>query len=197
MSDFMFDRNTQIVFDEAYRASLPPQVAALLDISDSVARMATAQGLAAAGFIIDVPIQVWGWNPYATMAYRLIDGFTWVPNALQPSVGYDVGQASAGPPYVPYDPSKPPASSIRVSVNPADFPPYIPPAPKPDLPAPGAAKFVGELSFGNTYKAGPGTVINGNSVNVFDGEEKPQDGFVYIAKVSHGLFGIVVLYNRK
>jgi len=193
MSDFIFDAAAQLVFDEAYRASLAPQVAALLDMQDSVLRMATAQNLASQGFLIDVPIQVWGWNPYVTMALRQIDGFTWVPSALQPSVGYSIG-SNDNPPFVPYDPSKPPQGSIKVSVNPVDFPPFLP---VPAASTPKATNVVGDLAFGNTYKAGPGVVISGNSVNVFDGEPFTTPVGTFTAKVSKSPFGIVVLFEKS
>ena len=193
MPDFMYDPAFQIVFDETYRASLPPQVAALLDEPDPVHRLAAAQTLAAQGYVIDVPIQVWNWNPYMTMAYRSIDGFTWVPSALQPSVSL-LTPLSNNPPYDPYDPTSPPVGSIKVSLALADYPAFKPAPPPP--PSPSIA-MVGSLAFGNTYKAGAGTIILGNSVNVFDGEEISQDGAVYTAHVSHGPFGIVAFYSKR
>lgn len=200
MPDIVFDRAAQTVFDETYRASLDPRVAALLDLdpTDLTTRMTKAAGLAAEGLIIDVPIQVWGWDAYVTMNLRKIDGFTWVPSALQPSVGYSIhvesGPGADNPPYIPYDPTKPPAGSIRVSTDPADFPPFAAPAPAPPAPS---TDLVGAVAFGNVYKAGPGVIISGNSCNVFDGEPVTQAGATYKAKVTKSPFGIVVMWERQ
>ena len=62
------------------------------------------------------------------MNYRVSFGFTWVPSALQPQVTIAPGVAPlAG--LIAYDPSHPPAGSIKVSTNPADYPPYVTPVP--------------------------------------------------------------------
>ena len=137
----------QSIFDAAYQASLPPQVAALGQIVDFDARSLAASLLAMQGFTIDVPINVWGWDPFLTMTYRTNYGYTWVPSALQPNISIAPGVVQPGT--VVYDPNKPPPGSIKVSTNPADFPPFTPPAPPSLIPT--VADPVGPQSVGNLY----------------------------------------------
>ena len=99
------DAATLQTFDAAYNAWLPPAVAALSTMDPSQgARQAQAATLAAQGYFIDVPINVWGWDPYLTMLQRQIDGYATYPDALD-------------------------AQTKKVSTNPADYPPYQAPAP--------------------------------------------------------------------
>ena len=142
----------QLAFDTAYQASLAPQVAALAQISDLAARSNAAATLAAQGFVVDVPINVWGWDPYLVMTMRANYGYTWVPSALQPNVSIAPGVSQPGT--VPYDPANPPAGSIKVSTNPADYPPYNPPAPAPTPVV--SSDPVGPLSVGSIYLTVPG-----------------------------------------
>ncbi|HTR37340.1 MAG TPA: hypothetical protein VMH80_15650 [Bryobacteraceae bacterium] len=142
----MDDLQTQ--FDQAYWASQPPEVQAVAAITDQQQRAAQAATLASKGFTIDVPIMVWNWDPYLTMNYRVSFGFTWVPSALQPQVTVAPGVPPlAG--LIAYDPSNPPAGSIKVSTNPADYPPYVTPA--PPTPVPANSDPVGLQSVGNLY----------------------------------------------
>src|SRR5271155_2187828 len=110
---------TQQQFDQAYWASQPPQIQALPSITDPDQRAAEAATLATSGFTIDVPIMVWGWDPYLVMTMREQFGYTWVPSALQPPVTIAPGTAQPG--VVAYDPLHPPAGSIKVSTNIADY----------------------------------------------------------------------------
>jgi hypothetical protein len=137
----------QDIFDSAYQTSLAPQVAALASIPDLTARSNAAATLATQGFIVDVPINVWGWDPFLVMTYRMNYGYTWVPSALQPNISVAPGVSQPGT--VPYDPAHPPAGSIKVSTNPADYPPYNPPAPTPSPVI--SSDPVGPLSVGNIY----------------------------------------------
>lgn len=80
---FGFDSSTLSTFDSAYWASQPLPVQALqpMDASQST-RTALAYQLAGHGYFIDVPIMVWGWDPYMTMYQRQIDGYITYPDAL-------------------------------------------------------------------------------------------------------------------
>ena len=143
---------TQQQFDQAYWASQPPEVQALKSITDPGQRATEAAELATDGFTIDVPIMVWGWDPYLVMTMRAQAGYTWVPSALQPPVSIAPGVMLPG--VVPYDPLHPPDGSIRVSVNIADYPPFTPP--QPVSPAPAPTDPVGLQSVGNLYLSVPG-----------------------------------------
>ncbi len=136
-------------FDQAYWASQPPEVQA---IESMASPEATALSLAAKGFVIDVPIMIWKWDPWKVMRLRQQYGYTWVPSALQPPIQEAPGINEPG--LTPYDPNNPPAGSIKVSTNLADYPPFNPPAPAP--PSPQTTDYVGSLDFGNTYFALPG-----------------------------------------
>ncbi len=62
-------------------------------------------------------------------------GYTWVPSALQPPVTIAPG-LTRNPGVVAYNPLDPPAGSIKVSTNIADYPPFTPPPqPTPQTPA--------------------------------------------------------------
>src|SRR5258708_1898296 len=124
-----------VEFDKIYWLSQPPEVRAL-EINttpDQDIRMGRGIELAIKGFKIDVPIMLWGWDPYKVMKLRMDYGYTWVPNALQPRVGAAPGLT--GPGIIPYDPNNPPGGAIKVSVNLADYPPFDPPIPPPPSPA--------------------------------------------------------------
>ncbi len=150
---------TQPLFDAAYWASQPPQVQALQGITDPTQRATQAAALAAEGFTIDVPIMVWGWDPYLMMTMRAQFGYTWVPSALQPPVTIAPGTAQPG--VVAYNPLDPPPGSINVSTNIADYPPFTPPPP-PTTATPASDDPVGLQSVGNIYLSLPGeTYQNG------------------------------------
>jgi hypothetical protein len=139
--------NVQTAFDKAYWASQPPELEALPAIADLGQRTTRAAALAAQGFSVDVPIMVWGWDPYLVMTMRTNYGYTWVPSALQPNISVAPGVTQPGA--VAYDPTHPPAGSIKVSTNIADYPPLTPPAPVPQLATDGDP--VGPLSVGTLY----------------------------------------------
>ncbi len=50
------------------------------------ARFAAAKVLANLGAIIDVPVDVWGWDCNKTMRQRAIYGYAWVPNAIMANI---------------------------------------------------------------------------------------------------------------
>jgi len=178
----------QQIFDAAYWASLPLAVQACKGGNPTL-----AQQLALQGYTIDAPIMALGWDPYIVMSIRQADGLTWVPSALQPAIVMSpTSPAQSNPPYAPYDPNNPPPKSIRVSTNPADYPPLVPPAP----PTPPATNLVGPLAFGTLYVGGPGAMANGKPT-VTDGEQVEQDGVTYTAHVVNEPMGVVVTFTKN
>jgi hypothetical protein len=150
---------TEQLFDAAYWASQPPEIQALQSIADPEQRADQAAELATNGFTIDVPIMVWGWDPYLVMTLRAQSGYTWVPSALQPPVSIAPGLTQPG--VVSYNPLDPPPGSILVSTNIADYPPFTPP-PQPTPQTPSGSDPVGLQSVGEIYLSVPGeTYPNG------------------------------------
>jgi hypothetical protein len=141
----------QTAFVKAYWASQPLELQALPHIDDVNQRTQRAAALATQGFVVDVPIMVWGWDPYLVMTLRSEFGYTWVPSALQPNVATPAGATKPGA--VSYDPAHPPAGSIKVSTSATDFPPVQPPA---AIPQPSSGNPVGLQSIGNFYVSLPG-----------------------------------------
>jgi hypothetical protein len=143
----------QTEFDQAYWASQPPEVRALPGVTDSGQRATRGAELASKGFLIDVPIMVWGWDAYLVMKMRSDYGYTWVPSALQPPVSIAPGVSVTGA--VPYDAAHPPSGSIHVSTNAQDYPPFNLPAQlTPQTPA--GDNPVGLQSVGSLYLSVPG-----------------------------------------
>lgn len=153
--------STQVVFDNAYWAAQPPAVASC----QSACTQSQAQALVVQGYKVDVPIDVWGWDPYLVMSLRQQYGYTWVPAAGQPPVTIAPGLTMPG--VAPYDPNNPPAGSIKVSLNLADYPPFqAPPAPANTVTA---TVFVGSQNYGCVYYALAGDpASNGAQVVVGD-----------------------------
>jgi len=117
-----------------------------------------AADLASKGFVIDVPIMVWSWDASLVMNLRSDFGYTWVPAALQIPVTIAPGVSAPGT--APYDPAHPPLGSIRVSLNPADYPPFNPPIVTPSPAA--TSDPVGPQSVGVLYNSVPGdTFLDG------------------------------------
>jgi hypothetical protein len=58
---------------------------------------------------------VYGYDPYKMMEMRKVAGYTWVPSLGQPNINILPGLTMAG--VTPYDPSNPPAGSIKVSTD--------------------------------------------------------------------------------
>ncbi len=124
---------------------------------------------------------VWNWDPVTTMGVRQSLGFTWVPSALQAPLNGAVGTGA------------PPAGSIRVSTNAADYPPYDPPAQVLQ-----GTNVVGWQVFGNIYTFGPGAMGNGR-ILVTDGQAVTQDGAQYKAHVNAASMlgmGVTVYFER-
>lgn len=100
---------------EAYWASQPGEVQVLMYITTEAKRLEKAHELADQGFLIDVPIMVWGWDPLSTMVVRRNQGYTWVPSAKQEPVRVAPGVNFPGLPG--YDPKNPPPGSIKVTTE--------------------------------------------------------------------------------
>jgi hypothetical protein len=139
---------TQQQFDQVYWASQPPEVQALLGLTNPEQRATNAADLATKGFTVDVPIMAWGWDAYLVMTMRVQFGYTWVPSALQPPVTIAPGLAQPG--VVAYDPLHPPPGSIKVSTNIQDYPPFDPVA-LPQQKTPAGDDPVGLQSIGTIY----------------------------------------------
>lgn len=134
----------QSTFDAAYWASQPPAVAALENIVDAQERLSAAMALAISGYVIDVPIMAWGWDPYNVMSLRLSYGLPWVPSALLPAIGAPNGYAAPGvsplPGQTPF-PTTEPVDWILTSINPANYTPYPPAPAAPAQPTSSAPNF--------------------------------------------------------
>jgi hypothetical protein len=167
-------------FDTAYWNSQPSAVASLQTIPGEGQRETAAQALAQQGQIIDVPIMVWGWDPWKVMLLRQAFGYTWVPSMLQPNVTAAPGGM---PPFgeAPYDPNNPPAGSIKVSTNIADYPPSAPPSPPP---APPATLPSDAFTTTGGYIAAIGPTSGGGIYVVLAGDNVP-DGEIVTAPDGH------------
>jgi hypothetical protein len=168
------------IFDTAYWNAQSPAVASLQAIAAEGQRETAAQALALQGLIIDVPIMVWGWDPWKVMLLRQAYGYTWVPSMLQPNLAAAPG-GMPGFGQSPYDPDHPPAGSIEVSANLADYPPYAPPIPPP--PPPAALPADSFLTPGG-YIAAIGSTGGGGIYAVLAGDNVP-DGEIVTAPDGH------------
>ena len=173
-------------FDQAYWLAQPAAVRNLAKLDDQNARSTQAAVLAMQGFTVDVPIDVYGWEPYLVMKLRQDFGYTWVPSALQAPVAIAPGLSAPGA--VPYDPQHPPAGAIKVSTDIKDFPAFEPP-PQP-APLILTANYVGAQSIGNLYFA-------------LAGDPTPDGGVVKDARgtfVKHKVqtpFGFSAYYEKQ
>ncbi|HLK20745.1 MAG TPA: hypothetical protein VKT81_17445 [Bryobacteraceae bacterium] len=98
--------------DDAYWSAQPAAVQQLRGIDNLDERKTLGEQLAKEGYNIDVPIMIWGWDAAKVTAARESYGYTWVPSALQQQVSAAPGVSGGG--ITPYNPSNPPAGSIRV-----------------------------------------------------------------------------------
>jgi len=166
---------TQAAFDQAYWLAQPPAVQALQSISDFQTRLATAMQLATQGYTVDVPIMVWGWDPYLVMSQRQQYGYTWVPSALMAPVTMAPGVTQPGA--IGYDPNNPPPGAIKVSLKLADYPPFTAPSvPAPVVPA---TSLVGVAEGAGYFQATGNVLPNG---------AKLTDGAQYIDPSGRGNF---------
>lgn len=126
-------------FSRIYWASKHPAVRALRDAKpgpdqDDIDmlpwRTEQAFKLSDQGHVIDALIDVHfatiASAPWLIMAQRASYGYTWVPSVGMANIAMAPGVF--GPQAPAYDPLRPPPRSIKVSVNPIDYPPFEVPA---------------------------------------------------------------------
>lgn len=94
-------------------------------------RAAKAWDLVKQGFVIDPDIGLRGGDPYWTMFNRINQGFTWYWGLGHQASNLVLPPGLSYPGLVTYDPDKPAEGSVKVSLNPDDYPPVIPPPPPP------------------------------------------------------------------
>ncbi len=150
----MYDSHKE--FDDAYWKHQPPPVRALRDPGQrtDAAQLQLATDLMAQGYIIDGPIMLWGWGPYNVMFLRRMYGFASVPALNEDPTGLKTG-----------------AGSIKVSLDPADYPPIDPPPAPPDHPA------LGGSYVGSTWGAGVYASLEGDPTA--NGQKVIKDGIEY------------------
>ena len=178
----------QQIFNKAYKNHQPRPVRDLMDLPTELQRDEVAHFLAPLGLAIDVPIMIWGWDPYTTMTVRKAQGFTWVPAAHQEPVRVMPGLSFPGLPS--YDPDHPPAGSIKVSVDLVDYPlapdlqinglavpkPFQwrnQPAPGPDADGPGSTYSPlpsDQLPVGAVYRGDGGTIYEKQAKRAYWGQ---------------------------
>lgn len=167
---------------DIYWDSQPIAVQALRAANDE----SVAADLAKQGYAIDHPIMVWGWDPVMVMILRLQEGYTWVPNAMQPNIPIGPGIENVW--NLPsYDPNNPPPGSIKVSVSASDYPPAIRPAVVVPQNAP--ANKVG-TKIGSIFGFGPGAYANGKLIFPVGNTAFSENGVNYVAVVGQGLMGL-------
>ncbi len=152
----------QQAFNHAYWASHSPEVAELQGIQDETARIGRAVELATKGFVIDLPIMGWLWDPFVVMSLRKAAGYTWVPSLLQAPILVTPGNHILTLP--DYDPMTPPPNSIKVSNDVFDYPAYVAPMPAkpsdPNAQSPVGAHNVASLYLVKPWDTNPdGTVV--------------------------------------
>lgn len=173
-------------FADIYWNAQPAEVRALRYMTGD-ARAQAAYQLALRGFLIDVPIMANNWDPLKTMTQRQVDGYAWVPSGLQPNIPLGPGLTFPGLPA--YDGGNPPPGSIKVSIDPADYPSQIPPAPV--LPDPNERP-VG-ASMGNIfpYKQTDGTVMMLPGFFPAYGSSRPAVGTIISQDGVRYVFGFI------
>lgn len=136
-------------FNAIYWAAQPPEVRALKTMpvgneQQIHARYSAAFDLAKRGFVIDKEIHTYDRDPFTTMVAMRDQGYTWYPALLQ-NPNYDLapgvvngmpGNVISGGsvwPNRPYNPNAPMPGSIKVSIDPEDYPPFDA-APEPPPP---------------------------------------------------------------
>lgn len=131
-------------FDAIYWDSKHPDVRKLRELKpgpdqDDIdllpARTAMAFDLVAQGHVVDALIDVHFapivGAPWIIMQQRIAQGYTWVPSVGTPNIVMAPG--ISGPQAPAYDPLRPPPRSIRVSLDPKDFPAFAPVAVAPPV----------------------------------------------------------------
>lgn len=146
-------QNPTVVSADQYWAAQPVPVQAL---RHSTNPQQDGMALAMGGYVIDYPCMIWyPESPGFIMLMREQMGLFWAPSALQ---SYPGGMLD--PAFAPFfSPSPQPAGSIKVTYNPADYPPVVPPTP----PSPPVVSDVGN-SFGGFTMPDP---VTGKACEVF------------------------------
>ncbi len=133
--------------------------------------------LAQAGQIIDRWIMVWGMDQYQAMLSRSLQGMTWYPSLMQAPLV--LGPGVIYPNVPPYDPNNPPLGSVKISLDPKDYPAFNPPKPV-EIPTAVPAKPM------FTVSQGPGrfSVLPGDSSPAGTIYSGPEGSFVKQVTVS-------------
>ncbi len=191
----VFDQPNVTLTSDIYWASIPHACKdTLLPARGSAEATPIARKLALAGCTIDVPIQVWGWDPVLVMATRQADGFQYVASGL---MGYMAA------------PGQPLPGAIRVSVSAADYLSLEPIAAPPDTTSM-VDKIIVRDKDGNVisstpnllfvdpdgtghFAPGPGA-YSSKGITVHSGDKFKQDGVVYTADVATGPLGIPTVH---
>ena len=176
-SIFGFDADTIETLDRAYIASLPPEVQALhvgevgmlnadgspTTALDPSSRFNLAYLLAKEGFFIDSWIDAYGSDPYLTNYSRIQEGVLTITSAI--------GSATK-----------------KVSINPADYPPFNPPPPP-------SQELIGPLEFGNLYQltAAANALYVGGQLK--SGQAFTEAGHSYVLLVVSTLAGPAVYWE--
>lgn len=158
----------RVDFNKAFTASLDSAYAAVLAmpigpedaLKDLAARQETALALARKGMVIDEAM-VNGIDPWYQQMDRIIKdlvdpttGKGWSAALLGPQILVAPGAVSEGlratfPGLPDYDPTKPPNPHVLVSLDLADYPPFLKP---PPTPPPSTVPLVGDyLGFSEPY----------------------------------------------
>jgi len=131
---------TNAEFCDMYWAAQPLEVQVLKDMVKKLytdelqyADLAVVgEDLAKKGYKIDAEIMIYGNNPWSTMLSRQRYGYTWYPSLFQEPIRMTPGNSA---PSVPsYDPLNPPPGSIKITLDPADYPSVVPPVIQPPTP---------------------------------------------------------------
>jgi len=183
---FGFDAPTVFTFDRAYILSLDPAVQALhagevgqIQVNDDgsqtptvaldpATRMSLAMSLAKQGYFIDAWIDAYGADPFLTNQARLAKGTL----SIQSAVG---------------------SATRLVSVNPADYPPFTPPAPPPP---PASTEVVGPVEFGTLYSVTPAGMALFNSGQLTSGQTLTETGHSYMFTVIASAVGFGYFWEQ-
>ncbi len=137
---------TPVFSDQMFWDAQPPAVQALRTITDPGKRRAQAILLATSGqgYRINVPMMIWLWAPSEVMEYAAEAGDQWLPIIGMASLATTGTITREGPM---------PAGAFKVSVDPADYPPF-PIAPQPLIHPEGVKTWVGSLVKSLTWPDG-------------------------------------------
>ncbi len=134
-------------FNEVYWNAQPAAVRTVKSMQSlSPERLTKAVELARAGYRVDAQIVALGFEPWGTMKGRQLNGFKWAPALLQDYslVMWPLNPWELGPN------SPAPEGTIKVSLDPADYPAIDQPV-KEDTSQPRSANPVGTQIYGNVY----------------------------------------------